>query len=137
MTGLDMEEANGWRKAFAEKISNDWFGYSKTPHVVNPCSYFRLPDGTPTWKEDKEYIRFELRQVRDCDLLVVAVSRLQDSIGTACEIATAYSCGKPILLYNPHRIPHHEIHPFVWEMSDGCFEDMDELAEYITEVYLI
>lgn len=126
-----MDDANSWREEFEEKISNDWFAFTKTPHVINPCKFYR------TWKENKEYIRFELRQVRDCDLLVVAVSRLQDSIGTACELATAYSCGRPILLYNPHAIPHHEIHPFVWEMSDGCFENMEELVDYITEVYLL
>lgn len=137
MTGLSIDEMSGWREEFAEKIDADWFGFSNTPHVINPCEIFGMYDVEPLWKEHKEYVRTELRWAKNCDLLVLAVSENQDSIGSACELATAYAAGKPIILYNPHKIQYEMIHPFVWEMSDACFEDMEELTEYIREVYLL
>lgn len=137
MTGLNKLDMNEWRREFQTKIDDDWFGYSKTPHVINPCEHFGNLDDKPMWEEPKEYVRWELRQARECDLLVVAVSRQQDSIGTACELATAHAFDKPILLYNQYGIRHCDIHPFVWEMSDRCFESLDDLIDYIREVYLL
>lgn len=137
ITGLNPLDANHWRREFADKIENDWFGNTKTPHVINPCEYSDSMDLGGVLREPKELVRWELRQARQCDLLVAAVSKNQDSIGTACEVATAYAAGKPILLYNEHRIPHKNIHPFIWEMSDTCLDDLQELCDYITEVYLI
>lgn len=137
MTGLNKLDMNSWRSEFQKLVDDDWFGYTRTPHVINPCEYFGNLDDSPTWIEHKEYIRWELRQARDCDLLVAGISRNQDSIGTACEITTAYEAGKPILLYNQYELLHSDIHPFVWEMSDRCFEKLEDLADYIREVYLI
>lgn len=134
MTGLNKLEMNSWRQEFAQKIGDDWFAYSKTPHVINPCEFFT---DDPAWAEHKEYVRLELRCARDCDLIVVLVSKDQDSIGTACELTMAYEHGKPALLYNPYKIPHEEIHPFVWEMSDRCFEELETMTDYIREVYLV
>lgn len=136
MTGLSNDEMNSWRREFADKICDGWIGSAKTPVVVNPCDKFRMLWDEPLWKEHKEYVRSELRDAKGCDLLLLAISKNQDSIGSACELATAYANGKPVVLYNPHRIPHEDIHPFVWEMSDACFEDMEELVNYIGEVYL-
>ena len=132
MTGLSQEEMNGWRKEFAEKIGNDWFGYgySKSPHVINPCRYEDL------WKVPKEFVRWDLDMVKNSDLIVAKISENQDSIGTAMELATAYQCGIPILTYNPHHILYCNIHPFTNELSNRCFDTMDELVDYITELYL-
>lgn len=133
MTGLSMEEMYGWRKEFAEKINDEWMelAYKRRPVVINPCDHEEL------WKEAKEFVRWDLGMIKNSDLVVVKISKNQDSIGTAVELATAYERGIPVYLYNPHRIPSKNIHPFSAELSNRCFEDMDELVDYITELYLL
>ena len=135
MTDLSIEEMSGWRDQFVQEMHKGDAEFLLKPfEIISPADYFNTVNDVDT--DPKQYIRWELRAVLSSDLIVARISEGQDSLGTMAEITAAFQCGVPILLYNPDKIPHEEIHPFVWYFGDACFEDIGSLQTYIFSKYL-
>lgn len=133
MTGLDKTEMGEWRRQFAEKMKEQlYYSDIPEPQIIDPVECFA---DAPA-ENAKEYVRWELRHVSSSDIVVTMISQNQDSIGTAVELGAAYANKVPVLLYNPFHIERDKIHPFVMEIGDRVFDQIDALVEHIITYYL-
>ena len=125
MSGKTHEEVYEWRadaKYFLERQFR----------VIDPADYY-CAIGEPTYDTDKEYVRWELRSVKNCDLLVAKVEDGFNSLGTTAEITTAYNNDIPILLLVDSK--DQKVHPFIEEMCDKKFTSIEDLWQYAKEYY--
>lgn len=132
MGGKTLEEMNTWRNS----VYNELYKWCKNQcKVIDPAYYYNTHMDASSWDyKDKEYIRWELRNVKNCNLVIARVEDGFCSLGTMSEITTAYNFGIPIILLVDNKITQ-ELHPFIDEMCDKKFDDITNLAMYISEYY--
>ena len=133
MSGKTKEEMDSWRLAAYKELVR--FAEGRL-NVIDPSFYYNTSMDSDVWDyKDKEYIRWELRNVKNCNLLIARVEDGFSSLGTMAEITTAYNHDIPIILYvdNKH---NQEIHPFISEMCDKVFDDLSELGLYVADYYV-
>lgn len=80
-----------WRKDV-----EDWFEeYTDNATVINPSKYYDY--GESYHKSEAEVRRFDLHKVRNCDVVLVNLDHIKDSVGTMNEIFCAYEHNIPII----------------------------------------
>lgn len=132
MTGLTKDDMDSWRSDLADLIERELCVYAR---VVNPVNYYNTIDSQ--YDTDTEYVRWELRQAKNCKVIIVGWNKEQDSLGTMAEMTYAYANNVPIILYlydtNINDVDFLDIHPFVWHMSDKifCADEKKDLIKYL------
>ena len=110
MSGLSKEQMTGWRNEFRNAMS------------THGCY-------------EKEAFDYDLYWVRNCDVLVVNLNKL-DSIGTAQEIMLAHTLNKPIIMICAEWM-YDDVHPWYKEEATRFFlyqsqMDLPKLLEDIS-----
>lgn len=136
--GSESDEAKKWREKAKECFSK-WGGFSR---IVSPVDYYSI--GSDYSKNPSEVMRFDLRKVREADLILVNLKDLDKSLGTSDEIFYAYMRGIPVIgfLETEDELSEKEvqemIHPWKYEQIDRIEtgEDaMEKAIVYIIEYY--
>ena len=140
MTGLTKHDMDSWRSDLADQIERELYMYAR---IVNPINYYNTID-SHTYDTDKEYVRWELRQAKNCKVIVVGWNKEQDSLGTMAEMTYAYANNIPIILYlydtDSNEVDFFDIHPFVLHMSDKifCADEKKKLIKYLEKyIFLV
>ena len=131
MTGLTKEEMNYWRTDFTQKLyrlAHD--EPCRNVKVINPVDYYNTED-QDAYKEEKEFVRWELRAAMNADLVVADTS---DSLGTMSEVTAAFMSQKPVILFR--RDLMSQTHPFMAYIGDREFEDVGEMAKFVFQYYI-
>ena len=113
-----------WRKEV-----EDLFNLSGNKFTVfNPIRFYNYDSGC----NEKEVMNYELRQLKNSDILLVNLKDIDSSVGTIQEILYAYILGIPIIAFLPSDTKETFIHPWIHEQIDKCFygEDLMESAVY-------
>ena len=132
MTGLSYEDMQGWRFELESHIHD----YVKANdilyrvNVFNPCDYYNPLDDVQ--KSDREAMEFDIYNLKRSDMLIANLD-MQDSIGTAMEIAIARDNGIPIVAMCENE---DGLHPWLRDSCVRICNNMEELVEYITEYYI-
>lgn len=127
------DEAEKWRKEVEDYFKND-----SRVHLINPLDYYNYSG--QYHKSDREVFRFDLRLVRQSDILLVNLNDIRESIGTCIECYEAYKSNIPVIgfiddVFDESDIPDL-IHPWINCCVDRVEIGMDNALEYIGDYYL-
>lgn len=128
MSGMSLEDSNEWKERFISNMLNR--GIYKI-EFVNPSKYYNYENHVH--KTEKEIMLWELRKVRECDLLVVNLDRINESVGGVFEIIEARNNGIGVIGINENR---YAVHPWIMEYVDRVEDNFDDLCSYITKYYM-
>ena len=133
------DEANQWRK----KVKNYFSNYLLDFECVNPMDYYLYDSNYH--KSEFEVMRFDLRLVKQADIVLVNLDYIRDSVGTSDEIFYAYMLGKPVIGFIEGRITELDvasimnmIHPWKYYQIDRIETGpgaLDKAMEYIKDFY--
>lgn len=117
-----------WRKDV-----DDMFAAS-IDDCFDPTKFYSYNDSSYT---EKEVMRYDLKQLKNSDIVLVNLDSIDMSIGTAQEILYAYLLNIPIIGFIEDEESTY-IHPWVKEEVDKIFvgeNSKDEAVDYIKTYY--
>lgn len=129
MSGIPSEEYSSRRN----KITN--LLLSNKPdrlllNIVDPSKYYNYD--FKYHETEKEILRWELNKVRNSNLIIVDLT-VKKSVGTIIELAIAYENKIPIIGVNADK---ENIHPWLEEICDRTFSNINDGVDYVTGYYL-
>lgn len=130
------DKAEKWR----DEVKKIFSKYSDNFKVINPTDYYTY--GKNYHKTDSEIFRFDLRKVKNSDIVLVNLNDVRKSIGTCIEIYEAYKSDVPVIGFLDEELPIKTmiemIHPWIYCCVDRIEIGEDSMAkacEYIKEYY--
>lgn len=122
------EKAKEWRNRACEYLTE----YYNRFICVNPTDYYEY--GSDYHKTNREVMRFDLRKVRESDILLVNLKDIRQSIGTNDEIFYAYMSDKPIIGFLEEDIESRDelikyVHEWKYEQIDRIETGKDALRK--------
>lgn len=101
--------------------------------VVSPTDFYEI--GKNYHKSESEVMRFDLRMVREADIVLVNLKDLHTSLGTSDEILYAFISGKPIIGFLEDESEIKNIHPWKVEQIDRIETGEDAMKHAIDYIY--
>lgn len=136
--GSKSNEAKEW----CEEVKKYFRKYSEFSKIISPVDYYSI--GGDNSKKPSEIMRFDLRKVKESNLVLVNLKDLDESLGTSDEILYAYMNEIPIIgfLQKENGLEELEvmniIHPWKYEQIDRIETGKDAMTkamDYIIEFY--
>ena len=129
MTGLSVEEQTRWRREVIEEINKE---VGDEIEVL----FFNPPDVCiPLFEQhgsEKEIMEYDIYRLRKSDIIIVGFNA-PNSIGTAMELILAREWNKPVIGLNED---NNVLHPWVDECCSWVFNDIRDIAKYISRYYI-
>lgn len=132
--GSESDEAKKW----CEKAKEYFFRWGESCRIISPVDYYSI--GSDDSKNPSEVMRFDLRKVREADLVLVNLKDLDKSLGTSDEIFYAYMRGIPVIgfLETKDELSETEVqetvHPWKYEQIDRIETGEDAMDKAITYI---
>lgn len=101
--------------------------------MVSPIDFYRI--GKNYHHSETEVMRFDLRMVREADIVLVNLKDLHTSLGTSDEILYAFISGKPIIGFLEDESEIKNIHPWKIEQLDRIETGEDAMKHTIDYIY--
>lgn len=134
MSGLNKNDYCKWRSELTDALIDKSFLVGSSIQIINPTDYFDFDDMDRHL--EKEVMQFDLNMVRQSDIVIVNVSGVSSSIGTAIELYEANRLNIPVVAYTEGNVVD-DIHPWI----ENCFSTVqmnkDELVDYIRDFYMV
>ena len=134
--GDKSEKAKEWRNKVKEYFSK----YCLDFECISPTDYYEY--GSDFCKSNREVMRFDLRKVRESDVMLVNLKDIRKSVGSCDEIFYAYILGKPIIGFIEDDIDGEElinyVHEWKYEQIDRIETGknaLEKACEYIKDYY--
>lgn len=124
------EEANEWR-VYCQSVLKHFESDYKV-RVINPNTYFSFNEEPPRYESQREIMELDLNKVRNSDLIIINFNDVY-SLGSMAELAIAYERRIPVVGLNTN---NHKLHAWQVEMCTRIFEDIDEMLDYVEDMYL-
>ena len=80
-------------------------------------------------------MRFDLRMVRESDIVLVNLKDLHNSLGTSDEILYAFIKGKPVIGFLEDEVDYENVHPWKIEQIDRIETGKDAMKNAIDYIY--
>lgn len=130
------DKAKEWRE-----LCKEWFKiYCDNFKAISPPDYYEY--GANYHKTDAEVFKFDLRKVREADVILVNLSDIRKSIGTCMELKEANTYDIPVIGFLDEELPVEEmvqlIHPWVYYCCDRIetgVNSMELAMAYIRNYY--
>lgn len=130
-------EEHDYPKQWREKVKEYVKKYYDDITIISPTDFFEI--GKDYHKSESEAMRFDLRMVRESDIILVNLRVLKDSIGTSDEIIYAFIKGKAIIGFLEDESEYKYIHPWKIEQIDRIEtggDAMEKALDYIYKYYV-
>lgn len=101
--------------------------------VVSPTDFYEI--GKNYHKSESEVMRFDLRMVREADIVLCNLRDLHSSLGTSDEILYAFISGKPVIGFIDCNSEVKNIHPWKIEQLDRIETGEDAMKHAIDYIY--
>lgn len=118
-----------WRGDAKEYVKNLYDGIT----LICPTDFYEI--GKSYHKSEAEVMRFDLRMVRESDILLVNLKGLHTSIGTSDEILYAFISGKPVIGFLEDESDTKNVHPWKAEQIDRIETGKDAMKRAIDYIY--
>ena len=133
----DSNKAKQWRKEVKEYFSK----YLLNFECISPTDYYSFQDNCAI--KGSEIMRFDLRKVKEADIILVNLNDIRKSLGTSDEILYAYILGKPIIGFVDMEFTNQNdlelyVHSWKYEQVDRIEtgkNSMLKACEYIKDFY--
>lgn len=134
MLGLTYQDQMSWRHEAEREIERKSDELIK---FIHPPLFYNYD--TPTHKTEREVMDWDLSQVKDCDIIVVNLEGITESIGTHYELATANVINttsiKHIYVIGFGN-PGVELHPWIEQSLHRREDTLDAATDYICRYLL-
>lgn len=130
-------EQHKYPKQWRDKVKKYVKKYYDHISVLSPTDFYEI--GKNYHQTEKEPMRFDLRMVREADVILVNLRDLHTSTGTSDEIFYAFIKGKPIIGFLEDESEYKNIHPWKIEQIDRIETGKDAMKnalEYINGYYV-
>lgn len=101
--------------------------------LVSPTDYFEIDKNYH--KSESEVMRFDLRMVRESDIVLVNLRDLHNSLGTSDEILYAFIRGNTVIGFIDDESELKKIHPWKLEQIDRIETGKDSMKRAIDYIY--
>lgn len=135
-TYANTNKAEKWRNDVKELFEK----YSDNFKVIIPTDYYAYDENY--YKNDTEVFKFDLRKVKNSDIILVNLNDVRKSIGTCIEIYEAHKRDIPVIGFLDEELPIEAminlIHPWIYCCVDRIEQgknSMVKACEYIKEYY--
>ena len=133
----DTNEAKEWR----DEVKEYFVDYCNNFECVSPLDYYSFEHNIA--KRSAEIMRFDLRKVKESDVVLVNLKDIRKSVGSCDEILYAYLLGKPVIGFLEEEIGNRKeleqyVHSWKFEQIDRIETGYDALlnaCEYIKDYY--
>lgn len=129
MSGIPMEEYGKRRDKIRNLLTTNKPD-NLALHIVDPSKYYNYD--YKHHETEKEILRWELNKVRNSNLIIVDLT-VEKSVGTIVELAIAYENKIPIVGVNADK---ENIHPWLEEICDRTFNNIETGIDYVISYYL-
>lgn len=118
-----------WREGAKEYVKKLYDGIT----LVSPTDFYEIEK--KYHQTEKEVMRFDLRMVRESDIVLVNLRDLHSSLGTSDEILYAFISGKPVIGFIDDESEVKNIHPWKIEQIDRIETGEDAMKHAIDYIY--
>lgn len=118
-----------WRKEAKKYVKKIYDGIT----LVSPTDFYEI--GKNYHKSEAEVMRFDMRMVRESDIVLCNLKDLHTSIGTSDEIFYAFISGKPVIGFLEDESEVKNIHPWKVEQIDRIETGKDGMKRAIDYIY--
>lgn len=101
--------------------------------LVSPTDFYEI--GKNYHKSETEVMRFDLRMVRESDIVLVNLKDLHSSLGTSDEILYAFIRGNTVIGFIDDESELKNIHPWKIEQIDRIETGKDSMERAIDYIY--
>lgn len=101
--------------------------------LVSPTDFYEI--GKNYHKSETEVMRFDLRMVRESDIVLVNLRDLHSSLGTSDEILYAFIRGNTVIGFIDDESELKKIHPWKIEQIDRIETGKDSMKRAIDYIY--
>lgn len=101
--------------------------------IISPTDFYEI--GKNYHKKESEVMRFDLRMVREADVVLVNLKDLQTSLGSSDEIFYAFIKGKPIIGFLEDESEVKSIHPWKIEQIDRIESGENAMENALNYIY--
>jgi len=126
-------EQNNYPKQWREEVKVCIQNYYNDITVISPTDFYEI--GKDCYKSESEPMRFDLRMVRESDIILVNLKDLHKSLGTSDEIFYAFIKGKPIIGFLEDETEYENIHPWKLEQIDRIETGQDAMINALNYIY--
>lgn len=133
----DTNKAETWRNEVKNYFSKYLLGFE----CISPTDFYSFQNNCAT--RSSEIMRFDLRKVKEADIVLVNLNDIRKSLGTSDEILYAYTLGKPIIGFVDMEFTNKNdlelyVHSWKYEQIDRIETgegSMLRACEYIKDFY--
>lgn len=118
-----------WREDAKKYVKQLYDGIN----LVSPTDYYEI--GKNYHQSEKEVMRFDLRMVRESDIVLVNLKDLHSSLGISDEILYAFIRGNPVIGFIDDESEIKNIHPWKIEQIDRIETGKDSMKNAIDYIY--
>lgn len=118
-----------WRENVKELVKEFYDGIT----VISPTDYYEI--GENYHKSESETMRFDLRKIRESDVVLVNLKDLHTSLGTSDEIFYAFISGKPVIGFIEDETKYKDIHTWKIEQIDRIETGKDAIKNSLSYIY--
>ena len=126
-------DQHDYPKKWRDDVKNYVSRFYDNITVISPTDYYEI--GKNYHKSESEVMRFDLRMVREADIVLVNLKDLHTSLGTSDEILYAFISGKPIIGFLEDESEIKNIHPWKVEQIDRIETGEDAMKHAIDYIY--
>lgn len=120
-------------KQWRDEVKNYVKKYYDDITIVSPTDYYEI--GKEYHKSESEVMRFDLRMVREADIVLVNLKDLHTSLGTSDEILYAFISGKPVIGFLEDESEIKNVHTWKIEQIDRIETGEDAMKRAIDYIY--
>lgn len=118
-----------WRNEAKKYVKRFYDGIT----IISPTDFYQI--GKNYHKTEAEVMRFDLRMVREADIILVNLRDLYLSLGTSDEIFYAFIKGKPVIGFLEDESEVKNIHPWKVEQIDRIETGENAMEKALNYIY--
>jgi len=135
MSGISFIEQMMWRTRIESEIKSA-LDCGQSVRFVHPPLYYNYDENYQ--KTEREILEWEMAQVHDCDIVIVNLDGIEDTIGSHMELGAVQGINrfgdKHIFVVGLGK--PENLHPWIRESCIRIEDDYAKAAEYIVEYLL-
>lgn len=136
MSGTTFEKQMKWRKNL-EELVNEKYGGNDRIKFIHPPLFFNYEH--MQHKTEREILDWEMKQLHDCDVVVIDFDGIDSTIGSHMEIGAVQGINRfgDKYIYVVGVGEEKKLHPWIKESCIRIENNLDDLAQYIAEYLVI
>ena len=136
MSGISFDEQMRWRKTIEKFVKEKYDGNDRVK-FIHPPLYFNYEH--MHHKTEKEILDWEMKQLYDCDIVVVDFNGIESTTGSHMELGAVQGINRfgDKYIYVIGIGKEENLHPWIKETCMRIEDNYSDAAQYIVEYLLI